>query len=804
MKLQGLAIIFAIVVVPIVIVLSAFIQSQVNTIALQTAYDTKLLDATHDAMSSFEINTANEDLSSVADSLRSIIQASNNVFLNTLSTNLGMSNASKSYLQPYLPAILYTLYDGYYIYAPTRVPVVKVGTYQIEDDSGNISTEESDENGYFHVGTAMYDDATGVDLLYELDEFKSPVANPAAIQTLADGSKVTTDVRDARYIVDYVLKSYIPYSARYKNGDIDVTINYTLDNYITVSGNVGNSNNVTTGNKDIYYTKSGYLVNPNMVKIKGTDAGGTDIKLDSYNEVEAEEMCLSGYYNVEVSIDETNDGIDNGISIKMNADPDFNIAQKEERLKKVYEILHENNWSKRLDVDGVTELYNPTSDLEEMRKLEHDIEIAKAVTYYVKANIFSQWVYNRLGTVIQEKHIQEEYLETMKKTYISKNSKNNESLYYDFAASLSLIFDQTNDPTRYDSVFNNHRVEVIKSSIQYNLNLAMSSYNQMSFNNFSFNMPIISETEWDKITSNISIVSFMQGFKCGFKTYNNYSIVSSTNNEMTVIPEEIYYTKKEEFNNGESAYHRIDCPLLETKDADGNPSDMVSFKSTQFKYDKIYNMAYKKYQYDHRNLACYNCIVGSSFERDTVTAGYDGYGNSGELRHVTPALAESEILLKERGVGRGIDIDRLGDLWRKLYYIGTGSERQGLYKFNAIKESIGYETFSSLSVDDSLPASGISTYNIGQVKELQITISETEYDNHSIAVAKCNVRFGGDNYGDFTINLHQNKPQTIYVPVTKKAIEEPYDGGKTGIDLNMTNPSDVNVPKILSVKVVYK
>ena len=124
MKLQGFTIIFALVAIPLILVLTYYIQLQVNTITLQNEYDSKLLDATYDAMSSFEINTANEDLSTVSDSLRTIIEASNNVFFNTLATNLGLSNASKSYVDPYIPAILYTMYDGYYISAPTQVPEI--------------------------------------------------------------------------------------------------------------------------------------------------------------------------------------------------------------------------------------------------------------------------------------------------------------------------------------------------------------------------------------------------------------------------------------------------------------------------------------------------------------------------------------------------------------------------------------------------------------------------------------------------------------------------------------------------------
>ena len=124
MRLQHFTVIFAIIFLPIILITSYYIQRQVDTISLQLSYDSSLLSATYDAMMAFEINTANEDLSTVSDSLRSIIDASTNVFLTTLSTNLGYSNASKTYIQPYIPAILYTLYDGYYIYSPSSSPVV--------------------------------------------------------------------------------------------------------------------------------------------------------------------------------------------------------------------------------------------------------------------------------------------------------------------------------------------------------------------------------------------------------------------------------------------------------------------------------------------------------------------------------------------------------------------------------------------------------------------------------------------------------------------------------------------------------
>ena len=264
MKLQGFTIIFALIAIPLILVLAYYIQLQVDTIKLQNEYDSKLLDATYDAMSSFEINTANEDLSSVSDSLRTIIEASNNVFFNTLATNLGMSNASKSNIEPYIPAMLYTLYDGYYISTPTQVPnvltdskgkAVCVGDAGVSVSGNSYIYEEPPEdstntNNILSYKQLLNSTDWGQLLYYKKDTDKN---NP----------EFTTDINDAEKKTDNVLKTYMPYSARYKNKDnedkkFDLTVIYTLDNYVTIEGYI----------EDVYYTKSGYLIPKDSVKIE--------------------------------------------------------------------------------------------------------------------------------------------------------------------------------------------------------------------------------------------------------------------------------------------------------------------------------------------------------------------------------------------------------------------------------------------------------------------------------------------------------------------------------------------------------
>lgn len=116
MKLQHLAIIFVIIILPISLVMGEYIASQIDTIYLQTSYNKKLQDATYDAIKAFQINTINNKYSSVSDSKIRDIEASINTFYTSLGTSMGASGYDKDTLKEYIPAMVYTMYDGYYIY----------------------------------------------------------------------------------------------------------------------------------------------------------------------------------------------------------------------------------------------------------------------------------------------------------------------------------------------------------------------------------------------------------------------------------------------------------------------------------------------------------------------------------------------------------------------------------------------------------------------------------------------------------------------------------------------------------------
>lgn len=81
MKIQNLAIIFIIIMLPISMVLTSYVQSQVETLNLQVLYDSKLNNATYDAIKAFQLNTVNSSTSDLANSKMRDIQASVNTFL---------------------------------------------------------------------------------------------------------------------------------------------------------------------------------------------------------------------------------------------------------------------------------------------------------------------------------------------------------------------------------------------------------------------------------------------------------------------------------------------------------------------------------------------------------------------------------------------------------------------------------------------------------------------------------------------------------------------------------------------------
>lgn len=181
MKIQELAIIFIIIILPISLVLSVYTQNQVQTINTQTLYDNRLTSATYDAMRAYQLNAANSTTSDMSNSKTRDIEASVSAFRNSIMTAFELNGFTANELNSYIPALVYTMYDGLYIYSPYS-NIAEVNTDANADEEVKIKTE---------------------------------------------GQK------------EYGLKPYISYSCRYKTTSIDVVITYSLDNHIAVKGMIG-------------------------------------------------------------------------------------------------------------------------------------------------------------------------------------------------------------------------------------------------------------------------------------------------------------------------------------------------------------------------------------------------------------------------------------------------------------------------------------------------------------------------------------------------------------------------------------
>lgn len=110
MKIQNLAIIFVILILPISLVLSSYTKTRVETLNLQADYDSKLNDATFDALKAYQVNSFMSSTGDYTNSKLRDIKASVNTFFNSMSSNFCNTWIYKNYF-----AKLYTSNSVYYV-----------------------------------------------------------------------------------------------------------------------------------------------------------------------------------------------------------------------------------------------------------------------------------------------------------------------------------------------------------------------------------------------------------------------------------------------------------------------------------------------------------------------------------------------------------------------------------------------------------------------------------------------------------------------------------------------------------------
>lgn len=582
MKIQGLAIIFIIIILPISILVAEYSNAQIETLTLQISYDTKLQNATYDAIKAFQINTLNNSVSDLSNSKVRDIEASVSTFYTSLASNFNLSGYNEELLKEYIPAIVYTMYDGYYIYSP----------YENTLTNTEVSTDS----------------------------------------TYQDGE------------ITYGLKPYIYYSCRYVSGTIDVVITYSLENYITVQGTSGN---------DIIDI-SGYLIDDITQNTNG------DIY---YRGILIEEETLLSEY------------IGDGIL--------YNYVKIDG--VKYYNEPGTTNWFSVINGEKYVQsnFVNYTSD-------------DSAINYYKEALEFEDKLFD--------------YGLLSLKTSDAVDSEGNkiESLgdftIFDYEQNGIAIEEET-------SSFNQHRKAVIQYSIEKNLSTAISNYNDyMSADSSNFSMPELNEFEWETITDNITVISFMQGMSIGGKVYNGYSVVANNLTEEFVSEESIYIVSND-------TYYTVNDSTLQSLTA----NNMIGIFNVNFQRKTLETSSGYSYYYPNSAFASYGSIVGSS-NRVSYSENDDTEDNIYDYVYTNKNLA-------------------------KIYYTALGRERYSMYS-GALDNDI-------LSSDTTPPLAStiLSTYS--DTSSVKLTVDTLDEDSGVASIkwveGNQTVYLNEESYGELSV-----------------------------------------------------
>ena len=425
MKLQNLTIIFIIIILPVVAVMTIYINYEIKTIEKQKVYNSGIISATHDAIYAFEKDTQNNDLSKNPEQKRGILKSCVNVFENSFSNTCKLDFYGNDVIEKYIPAMMFGMYDGFYLYAP----------YQTE-------------NGYKHE-----------------------------------------------------LRNYVYYSETIP--DTDITIRYSLDNYMVVSGTFNS----------VYETRSGYWINVDSVSSYINQTGESVPPFKTYDK--------------------------HTKSIINNTGVIFNDAKK----------------------------------------------------YIDNARNFTEWFNNNV-----------------------KNKAN--------------YFKNTSDPEDINSPFVQHKREIMKKKIQTVLNNSISLYAKNTGQNYK--MPVLIEEDWNKVYSNISFVTFVQGMNLGFKNYNGYCVMNSTNHSEYVNPNLLYFI--EDVGDSNYEYHSIKCNKIRDKMTTGYKIGDFNIINVDVADENDQTITNRESFFKHSATACYGCVnindSSTLYEGSSSVSAYDYVMNS--------------------------------------------------------------------------------------------------------------------------------------------------------------------------------
>ena len=675
MKLQNFAVVFIIIILPIALVLSVYTGNLIDVANKQAEYDSILLNSTYDSVRAYQLNTLNNNYESATNSKVRDINASINSFFNSLSAGLSSSGLGKEQLTDYVPAMLYTLYDGYYVY----------GTYD------NVAKVESNNIEY---------------------------------------------TREAKFNnKQYGIKPYVYYSCEYadKLGNYDLIVNYTLDNYITVTGTYRNSEN-----KMINIAQSGYYINYKNVKLTtGTD-GPADFdhkEIVLYEGKENEVIIKPEKLGEYLTTYDTNITV-NGNITKYN----YNSSNPEGRQKyynyiiyndvKYYldtehigapvERTYSNNISFNMTYDGYPiffldgneRIYISKSTFDELKNflgVEDDSQMysaeegvgkyrdVNAYYYYYNSVKFSRTVEPALklinlgtATVKDENGNDIEVIasnipydkdgklnpsnviktQTYHTNYTTTNNvQSHAKSTYDNPKVFELDDKGENDPELESSSFNRHRIDVIISSIESSLVTTISNFNSYIGGTYDYSMPVLDEEEWDRICNNITVVSFMQGLTIGnYKYYSSYAIVANTKVKDFISKESIFVQDAKVDSSNYGDYHNPRCKDYNSQNNKEND-----------KGNNIQIVGYRNIDYDRQN-----CIVPAEEGENVAKAEYFYYPQSGQASYecvvnLNDNIYTTDELLSGK-ITEGKEKEEINNEIRRAYITALAREKGDSYK----------------------------------------------------------------------------------------------------------------------------
>ena len=495
MKIENLTIIFAVIIIPIAIVLSIYVNNKIEAEKLELTYDKRLFTATQDAVNAYQSNTDDDAFSGVTNSKILDIESTINIFFNSLASNFNFIGAKADTLKEYVPAVVFSLYDGYYVYSPFANTLTEVTSYD------------------------------------------------------KDFSEDNDIIRG--------LKPYVYYTCRYTpNSNSDFFITYTLDNYITIQGKINDKYiydcgflyDIATskGGKGIYFNASnksyeymGIEFSENNTEELKEYVGNKEY---SYVKINGKKYYLDEDYYSPADRGNGSISLNNEKYIKSTSSIFFINDDGEKSYAQTRGYSASNS---KEDNDTFIQYCNAIKNNKSSYEyFKHAYEFSRAVLgtpvagYQDKAKTEINNGYGLQNLIVNDS--------IYYKNSDSLSGSSGITSFKSYGDGNRYIFQDSNYSIENEnSNFNAHRKNVIRYVIETNLSTSIAGYKDNTNSDIDYLMPKISETDWENIQNEVCVISFFQGMSVGSKIFNSYKVVPNSYTSEHVDEDDIYLLKND-------------------------------------------------------------------------------------------------------------------------------------------------------------------------------------------------------------------------------------------------------------------